>query len=120
MPREKHSFRSYSENVNILLVAESLVYPSVIHIRLEIFDNLLDNKRDLIIDCSYLKNIDLTGIRFFDELYKFQKKLGFNLVLSKVSSSVLEFFKKIDIANEFVIFDTNEEAVEFLRKLSIK
>ena len=41
MPREKHSFRSYSENVNILLTTESLVYPSVIHIKSEIFDYLL-------------------------------------------------------------------------------
>lgn len=120
MPREKHSFRAHSDNVNILVTAESLLYPSVIHIRAEIFDYILDNQKDLIIDCSYLKNIDFTGIRFFDELYKFHKKLGFNLVLSRISSSVLSIFKKIDVANEFVIFDTNEDAVEFLRKLSIK
>lgn len=120
MPREKHSFRAYSDNVNILVTAESLVYPSVVHIRAEIFDYLLDNPKDLIIDCSYLKNIDFTGIRFFDELYKFQRKLGYNLVLSRISSSVVKIFKKIDIANEFVIFDANEDAAEFLRKLSIK
>ncbi len=120
MPREKHSFRSYSENVNILLTTESLVYPSVIHIKSEIFDYLLNNQKDLIIDCSYLKTIDFTGIRFFDELYKFQRRLGFNLVLSRISSSVLDIFKKIDVANEFVIFDANEDAADFLRKLSVK
>ena len=119
MPKERHSFRIYSENVNILILPEYLVYPSVIHIRAEIFDNLLDSNRDLIIDCSFLMRIDFTGIKFFEELYKFQKKLGFNLVLSKVSDpNVVKIFKTLD--NELLIFDTNEDAVAFLKKLSIK
>lgn len=121
MGRERNSFRSYSDKVNILVSAETLVYPSIIHIRAEIFSYLLANKKDLIIDCSYLKVIDLTGINFFEELYKFQRKLGFNLVLSKVTDkSVLEIFHKLNKNSEFVLFDTNDDAVEFLRKLSIK
>ena len=97
MGRERNSFRSYSDKVNILVSAETLVYPSIIHIRAEIFSYLLANKKDLIIDCSYLKVIDLTGINFFEELYKFQRKLGFNLVLSKVTDkSVLSALADIN------------------------
>ena len=121
MTKERHSFRIYSENVNILSTPENLVYPYIIHIRAEIFDNLLDSNRDLIIDCSFLKRIDLTGIKFFEELYKFQRKLGFNLVLSKVSEpSVIKIFKTLDKNSELLRFDTNEDAVAFLQKLSIK
>ena len=119
MAQENYSFRHYSDLVSIFYTGTRIAYPDVIHMRQPVFSYMAEKPSLIIVDCSALDYIDLTGVRFLVEMHDFQVKSNLSLTLSNIKEGeILERIKKFDEDRTLIYFNNNSEAAEFMMRFS--
>lgn len=99
----------------VLQIEGSLSAEMIFQFEREI-DRYLEDPPDLVIDFTKVTFIDSAALGSFLKYVSLFRKRSRHLLISGVSSQILEVFKLTGVTDQIMLYDTPQNAIEFLNE----